>query len=668
MKTTDEFPDLDAIGEDKPKGKGKNKKAAAAPAEPKEEQVDDTTPYKGKPAQFFVMTQDASAVTELNQFGYTLNDEQWNFIFLHYPEYAAEPTQMMVYLYQQAAAAEEIKRQMEEQYNTTKKGGQRTGAVDSDGSDEAPKKRLRQVGTNQKQKSKKDQQKDAELKRKAEAEKLAQKKANRKKELESSAVKEEKKIIKAFKDKEVDMNPAGIKEVDTTREPCSIVFIGHVDAGKSTICGNLMYLMGIVDARTIEKFKQEAKDKGRDSWWLAYVMDSSEEEKAKGKTVEMGRAQFDTKHKKFTVLDAPGHKNYVPNMIMGAALADVGALVISARKGEFEAGFEKDGQTREHAQLAKSLGVQKLVIIVNKMDCDNWSKSRYDEIQKGLRPFLYKTGFVEEDLIWIPIVGLSGDNINEPVNKSVCNWYTGPTLIEALDDIKLDERFPKGPLRIPILDKMKDQNVIVAHGKVENGTVNIGDKLAIMPSGAPAQVLEVIDATNSNVKHAYPGDNVQLKLNVADEDQIQRGFVLCHRESMMPVTEVFEAEIDVLELLEYRPIMAKGYTCIMHIHTFNDEVEIKDIVKVIETNDKGEKTVTDKPKFVRSNCKMICRVTPKNPIALEKLDVMPQMAKFTLRDEGKTICIGKVLKYKPYAKGVVGTGGAKQMSAAASAT
>lgn len=172
-----------------------------------------------------------------------------------------------------------------------------------------------------------------------------------------------------------------------------MVFIGHVDAGKSTICGNLMFMNGVVDQRTIQKYKEEAKEKGRDSWWLAYVMDVSDEEKAKGKTVEVGRAQFDTPHKKYTIFDAPGHKNYVPNMIMGAALADVAGLVISARKGEFEAGFEKDGQTREHAQLAKSLGVQRLVVIVNKMDDCHWQKARYQEIQAGLEPFLAATGY-----------------------------------------------------------------------------------------------------------------------------------------------------------------------------------------------------------------------------------------------------------------------------------
>ena len=558
---------------------------------------------------------------------------------------------------------------MQEQYTIQKKGGKKTGGDESfeEVEDVKKDKKPRQIGQINKQKNKKDQAKIAEDKKKADQERLAQKKASRKVELESEASKGEKRIMKAFKDKDVDMNPDGIKQVDTTREPCSIVFIGHVDAGKSTICGNLMYLMGVVDTRTIEKFKQEAKDKGRDSWWLAYVMDSSEEEKAKGKTVEMGRAQFDTEHKKFTVLDAPGHKNYVPNMIMGAALADVGALVISARKGEFEAGFEKDGQTREHAQLAKSLGVQKLLIIVNKMDCNNWAKSRFDEILAGLKPFLFLTGFKEEDLLFVPITGLSGQNIKEPVSKEDCDWYKGPTLIQALDELKLDQRYPKGPLRIPILDKMKEQATLVVHGKVENGSVSLGDKLAIMPSGAPAQVLEVIDATNSPVKIAYPGDNVQLRINVADDDQVQRGFVLCHRDSMMPVTEIFEAEIDVLELLEYRPIMAKGYTCIMHIHTFNDEIIIKDILKSVEKNDRGEETVTDKPKFVRSNSKMICRITPKNPIALEKFSVMPQMANFTLRDEGKTICIGRVLKYKPYAKGIVGQQAVKSATKAVGA-
>lgn len=174
-----------------------------------------------------------------------------------------------------------------------------------------------------------------------------------------------------------------------------------------------MYLMGCVDERMIEKYKKDAKDKGRDSWWLAYCMDIGEEEQAKGKTVEVGRATFNTSKKQFTVFDAPGHKNYVPNMIVGAALADYAGLVISARRGEFEAGFEKDGQTREHVQLAKSLGVQKLVVVVNKMDEPSvqWAEGRWKEIRTKLEPFLEKSGYSANDVFYVPISGLTGDNI-----------------------------------------------------------------------------------------------------------------------------------------------------------------------------------------------------------------------------------------------------------------
>ena len=190
--------------------------------------------------------------------------------------------------------------------------------------------------------------------------------------------------------KDVITEDTNIVDVDETREPASLVFIGHVDVGKSTICGQLMFLSGVVDERTIAKYKEEAKDKGRDSWWLAYVMDINDDEKAKGKTVEVGRAPFETNKIRYTIFDAPGHKNYVPNMIMGAAMADYAALVVSARKGEFEAGFEKDGQTREHAQLAKSLGVNKLIVVINKMDEQSvkWKQDRYEEILSGLKPFL----------------------------------------------------------------------------------------------------------------------------------------------------------------------------------------------------------------------------------------------------------------------------------------
>merc|ERR1719296_207530 len=191
------------------------------------------------------------------------------------------------------------------------------------------------------------------------------------------------------------------------REHVNIVFIGHVDAGKSTLSGNILYLTDNVDKRTIEKYEREAKERNRESWFLAFIMDTSEEERAKGITVEVGRAHFETEAKRYTILDAPGHKNYVPNMIVGASQADIGILVISARKGEFETGFEKGGQTREHALLAKTLGVDKLVLAINKMDDHSveWAESRYTEIKDKMSPFLKTSGFKDEQVMFLPLSG-----------------------------------------------------------------------------------------------------------------------------------------------------------------------------------------------------------------------------------------------------------------------
>ena len=468
----------------------------------------------------------------------------------------------------------------------------------------------------------------------------------------TEAQEEAKKAKLATKIKDVDVQEdENICDVDEARQPCSFVFIGHVDAGKSTICGNLVYQMGIVDTRTIEKYKKEAKDKGRDSWWLAYVMDNTDEEKAKGKTVEIGRAMFDTESKQYTIFDAPGHKNYVPNMIMGAALADFGGLVISARKGEFEAGFEKDGQTREHIQLAKSLGIQKLVIVVNKMDEQSvqWKKARWDEIQTNLTPFLIKSGYTEQDLYWVPISGLTGQNIVEPVGAS-CNWYNGPTLVQILDTLPVEQRLADAPLRIPVLDKMKEQRMVI-HGKVEQGTVRLGDKLALAPSSIPCQVLNIVNGKQQQVRYARPGDNVQIKISHVEEDQLQKGDVLCPRDTNMPVSQLFEAELELLELLDYKPIFSRGYQCMIHVHTYADEISVKHLIWAKEIDQTtGQEVTKEQPKFTRSFSKALVRIATKAPIAMEKIADCPQLARFTLRDEGKTIALGRITRYVPHNK------------------
>ena len=452
----------------------------------------------------------------------------------------------------------------------------------------------------------------------------------------------------SFKDPKDIINEESIVEVDETRDPSSLVFIGHVDVGKSTICGNLMYMTGMVDERTIDKFKKEAVEKGRDSWWLAYVMDINDDEKSKGKTVEVGRATLETKSKRYTIFDAPGHKNYVPDMIMGAAMADAAALVISARKGEYESGFEGEGQTREHAQLARSLGVEKLIVIVNKMDEEsvNWDEERYNEIVNGVTPFLVNDcGYNKDELVFIPISGLSGENIEKIGTSSP--WYTGPPLIEILDNTEIPKRDPEGPLRIPILDRMKDRG-LVAFGKVESGTIEIGTRLSCMPNDIKCQATAIYNCKQQLVRYAKPGENIQIKLRMIDDDNLlNKGDVLCNFDNLAPLSELFEAEIQVLELLPHRQIITPGYKSMMHLHTIADEIVIKKITGIYEIDGSGDEYVKKNPKYCKSGSKILAMISTRVPVCLEKYSFIEHMGRFTLRDEGKTIALGKVLRYKP---------------------
>lgn len=301
-------------------------------------------------------------------------------------------------------------------------------------------------------------------------------------------------------------------EVDESKEPCSIVFIGHVDAGKSTIAGNILLLTGQVDERIIDKYQREAKNHNRESWYMAYVMDINDDERERGKTVEVGKAFFPTKNKRFTVLDAPGHSGYLPNMLQGACQADFGGLVISAKIGEFEAGFDRNGSTREHALLAKSLGVNKLVIIVNKMDDETvkWSEERYKQIKSELSEYLKKIGYnMESDVHFIPISGLYGDNVKERVSKTKCPWYDGATLLNLLDGLETPNRNPNGPVRLAILDRYKEGGMQIL-GKIESGTIKYGNSYTIMPGKIQVDVQWIFNSEEQGVPYARPGENVRV--------------------------------------------------------------------------------------------------------------------------------------------------------------
>jgi len=428
-------------------------------------------------------------------------------------------------------------------------------------------------------------------------------------------------------------------KVPDPRPHLNVVFIGHVDAGKSTTCGNILYLSDCVDERTIEKYQKEAKDKNRDSWFLAYIMDTSEEEKAKGKTVEVGRAHFETKDRRFTILDAPGHKSYVPNMIAGASQADIGVLIISARKGEFETGFEKGGQTREHATLAKTLGVDKLMVTINKMDDPTvqWAQERYDEIVKKMTPFLKSSGFKDDQIIFLPISGLTGDNVKER-NKTPA-WFKGPCFLTKLNEMEAPERKPDKELRIPMLDGYKDMGATMAIGKVEMGTVRPGMKCVVQPTGHKCSVVSVF-INEEEMQWGTCGENVTLKMAGISEEQLQKGFVLCASLNPCPVVTKFKAQLQVIELPEERPVMSIGYKAMIHVHVTSEECEILKLYESMLMTDRKRKEKN--PKFVREGTILTCSIKLARPTALDAFMNTQQLGRFTLRDEGKTIAIGKI--------------------------
>ncbi|KAK1934081.1 putative translation elongation factor EF-1, subunit alpha protein [Babesia divergens] len=435
------------------------------------------------------------------------------------------------------------------------------------------------------------------------------------------------------------------------RQHLNIVFIGHIDAGKSTTCGNILYLSGHVDDRTIEKYEREAKDRNRESWFLAFIMDTNEEERQKGKTVEVGQARIETASKRFTILDAPGHKNYVPNMISGATQADCGVLILSARKGEFETGFDRGGQTREHTLLAKTLGVSHLIVAVNKMDdhtC-NWSEERYNEVTKKLRPFLRTCGFVEgRNLNFVPISGLVGQNlmnhVSDPSYKGYnanAAWYpmSEPTLFQLLDGINPTVFDDKAALRIPITDGYRD-NGVMCMGKVESGTVSAGQTCILMPNKVKLKIQNVL-FDEDEFAYAKPGENIRLRVVGLEEDQINKGAIICDLERPCPVVSEFIAMIQVIDLLEHRPLITSGYFCIMHAHSVVVDVKF---FKLLETTEKGTGKKKLNPTFVKNNTLVTAHLIVSSPICLEVFDTCQQLGRFTLRDEDKTIAVGKVLK------------------------
>ncbi|MCD6457560.1 MAG: translation elongation factor EF-1 subunit alpha [Thermoprotei archaeon] len=419
----------------------------------------------------------------------------------------------------------------------------------------------------------------------------------------------------------------------------NLVVIGHVDHGKSTLMGHVLYLTGFVDERTIKEYEEQAKRLGRETWKFAWILDRYKEERERGLTIDLGFYKFETNKYEFTIIDAPGHRDFVKNMVTGASQADAALLVVSAKEGEYEAGISPAGQTREHVFLAKTMGINQLVVAINKMDTVDYNQERYNEVKEGISRLLKMVGYKVDKIAFVPVSGLYGDNIIKPSEKTP--WYKGPTLIEALDMFEEPERPIDKPLRIPIQDVYTIKGVgTVPVGRVETGVLKVGDRVIFMPPKIVGEV-KSIETHHVRIEQAIPGDNIGFNVKGVSKDQIRRGDVAGHTDNPPTVAEEFVGRIFVL----YHPTaIAAGYTPVLHIHTATVPVRFVALEKKLDP--RTGSAVEENPAFIKQGDAAIVRLKPLKHVVIEKYSELPQLGRFAIRDSGRTVAAGTVIEVK----------------------
>ncbi|HIQ29238.1 MAG TPA: translation elongation factor EF-1 subunit alpha [Candidatus Caldiarchaeum subterraneum] len=423
----------------------------------------------------------------------------------------------------------------------------------------------------------------------------------------------------------------------TEKPHLNLIVIGHVDHGKSTTLGHFLYKLGAIDERTIAQYEEEAKRLGKETFKYAWVLDRIKEERERGLTIDLAFQKFETKKFFFTLIDAPGHRDFVKNMITGASQADAAILVVSAKKGEFEVGVAPGGQTREHAYLAFLLGIRQLVVLINKMDDStvNWSKERYEEVKQGVSDLLKTIGYDPNKIAFIPVSGWMGDNLIEKSQNMP--WYNGPTLIEALDQLQEPPKPIDKPLRIPIQAVYSIKGVgTVPVGRVESGVLKVGETVVIVPAGIKAEV-KSIEMHHTPMQQAVPGDNIGFALKGVEKGQISRGMVVCHPDNAAPVAREVIAQIVVI----YHPTaIAVGYTPVMHIHTAQTAVKFVEILQKMDP--RTGQVVEKNPSFIKTGDVALVKLRPLNPIACEPFSQNPDLGRFAIRDSGTTVAAGVI--------------------------
>ncbi|KAJ1834004.1 translation elongation factor EF-1 alpha [Coemansia sp. RSA 2711] len=430
----------------------------------------------------------------------------------------------------------------------------------------------------------------------------------------------------------------------------NVVVIGHVDSGKSTTTGHLIYKCGGIDKRTIEKFEKEANELGKGSFKYAWVLDKLKAERERGITIDIALWKFETPKFVVTVIDAPGHRDFIKNMITGTSQADCAILIIAGGTGEFEAGISKDGQTREHALLAFTLGVRQLIVAVNKMDTVQYSEDRFKEISKEVANFIKKVGFKPETVPMVPISGWHGDNMIEATTQMP--WYkgwkklnskkaevTGKTLVEAIDAVEPPVRPVDKPLRLPLQDVYKIGGIgTVPVGRVETGLIKAGMVVTFAPANVTTEVKSVEMHHEVLTEGGQPGDNVGFNVKNVSVKDIRRGNV-CSDSKNDPAkgAESFTAQVIVMN---HPGQIGAGYAPVLDCHTAHIACKFSELTEKIDR--RSGKKVEDNPKFIKSGDAAIVVMIPSKPMCVEAFTEFPPLGRFAVRDMRQTVAVGVI--------------------------
>ncbi len=410
----------------------------------------------------------------------------------------------------------------------------------------------------------------------------------------------------------------------------NLVFIGHVDHGKSTTVGRLLFDSGNVDEQAMRKLKEKAEELGKGGFEFAFVMDNLKEERERGVTIDLAYKKFETPKYNFSIIDAPGHKDFIKNMITGASQADAGVVVVAASDGVM-------AQTKEHIFLSRTLGVQQLIIAVNKMDMVKYDQAKFEDVKKEVQALLKTVGYKIDEIPFVPIASLIGDNV---VKKSEnMSWYTGKTLLEQIDEFKEPEKPTNLPLRMPIQDVYNITGIgVVPVGRIETGIMKVGDKVVAMPGREGKGVhgeIKSIEMHHEQMPQAEPGDNVGLSVRGFGKKDLQRGDVLGHESNPPQVATEFTAQIVVLN---HPSVVTIGYTPVFHIHTSQVACRIEAIEKKL--NPATGEVLAENPDFIKNGDAAIVRVKPVQPVVIERQKEIPQLSRFAVRDSGTTVAAG----------------------------